>query len=71
MKKKIKKNKGIVFWIEGFSGSGKSTISKLITKSLNKRFGKTIVVSGDQLRKLFSRNKFSKKERTKNSYIFS
>ncbi len=71
MKKKIKKNKGIVFWIEGFSGSGKSTISKLVTKSLNKKFGKTIVVSGDQLRKLFSRNKFSKKERTKNSYIFS
>lgn len=71
MKKKIKKNKGIVFWIEGFSGSGKSTISKLITKPLNKKFGKTIVISGDQLRKLFSRNKFSKKERTKNSYIFS
>lgn len=71
MKKKLKKNKGIVFWIEGFSGSGKSTISKLTTKALNKNFGKTVVVSGDQLRKLFSRNKFSKKERTKNSYIFS
>ena len=40
MKKKIKKNKGIVFWIEGFSGSGKSSISKLITKSLNKNLEK-------------------------------
>ena len=41
---KNKKNKGIVFWIEGFSGSGKSTISKLIAKSLNKKFGKTILL---------------------------
>jgi adenylylsulfate kinase len=71
MKKKIKRNKGIIFWIEGFSGSGKSTISKLINKQINKKFGKTIVLSGDHLRKFFSRNKFSKKERIKNSYIFS
>jgi len=71
MKKKTNKNKGIVFWIEGFSGSGKSTISKSILKKIEKKFGKTVVLSGDHLRKLFSRNKFSKKERTKNSYIFS
>lgn len=71
MKIKLKKNKGVVFWIEGFSGSGKTTISKIIHKSINKKFGKTIILSGDQLRKLFSRNKYTKKERIKNSYIFS
>ena len=71
MKIKLKKNKGVVFWIEGFSGSGKTTVSKIIHKPINKKFGKTILLSGDQLRKLFSRNKYTKKERIKNSYIFS
>ena len=34
MKKKIitNKNKGILFWITGLSGSGKTTISKKIKK---------------------------------------
>ena len=71
MKIKLKKNKGVVFWIEGFSGSGKTTVSKIIHKPINKKFGQTILLSGDQLRKLFSRNKYTKKERIKNSYIFS
>ena len=34
MKKRIKlnKNKGILFWITGLSGSGKTTIAKKIKK---------------------------------------
>ena len=36
--KKIK-NKGILFWITGFSGSGKTQIAKKISKQISKHFG--------------------------------
>ena len=71
MKKKVNKKKGIVFWIEGFSGSGKSTISKLITKKLSKEYGQTLLLSGDILRKFFNKKGYSKKDRINNSYKFS
>ena len=64
----MNKKKGIVFWIEGFSGSGKTSISKNIQKEVSKMFGKTIILSGDILRKFFDRNGYSKKERIKISY---
>ena len=64
----MNKKKGIVFWIEGFSGSGKTSISKNIKKDLSKMFGKTIILSGDILRKFFDRSGYSKKERVKISY---
>ena len=70
-KAKIKKNIGIVFWIEGFSGSGKSTLSKLIFKFINKKFGPTIILSGDVLRKFFDKKGYSKKDRINNSIKFS
>ena len=34
---KLKKKFGIVFWIEGFSGSGKSALSKSIFKFISKK----------------------------------
>ena len=46
-KKKIKlmkiknKRKGILFWVTGLSGSGKSTISRKIAPYIKKNFGKT------------------------------
>lgn len=67
----MKNKKGIVFWIEGFSGSGKTTISKYIQKDISKLFGATIILSGDILRKFFDKNGYSKKDRIKNSYKFS
>ena len=47
MKKKIiiNKNKGILFWVTGFSGSGKTKISKKILKKISKLYGPTIEVS--------------------------
>lgn len=60
---KIKKNKGIVFWITGLSGSGKTTIAKKIKKQITKKYGATLIVSGDDLRDCFSFNFFSKKKR--------
>ena len=34
------KKKGIVFWITGLSGSGKSTIAKYIKKKIEKKIWK-------------------------------
>ena len=61
--KKIKKNKGILFWITGLSGSGKTTIAEKIKNSISKKYGYTITISGDDLRKKLNLNKFSRKHR--------
>ena len=37
MKKKLNKNKGILFWITGLSGSGKTTIAKNIFPIIKKK----------------------------------
>ena len=58
-----KKNKGILFWITGLSGSGKTTIAKKIKNDVEKKYGTTLNVSGDDLRKIFNYNKFTKKSR--------
>ena len=65
MKKRIitNKNKGILFWITGLSGSGKTTISKKIKKKIAKLYGPTLMISGDNLRKMFHFNKYTYEER--------
>tara|TARA_B100000989_G_scaffold296147_1_gene278748 strand:+ start:34535 stop:35068 length:534 start_codon:yes stop_codon:yes gene_type:complete len=60
---KIKKNIGIVFWVTGLSGVGKSTISELIQKKISKKFGPTIHINGDDLRKIFNLKKYDIKSR--------
>ena len=65
-KKIINNNKqGIVFWLTGYSGSGKTEISKLLYKKIEKKFGKTVRLSGDDLRILLNLNGYTKKERKK------
>ncbi len=73
MKKKVKilKNKGILFWITGLSGSGKTSISKKIFPSIKKRFGPTILISGDELRSIFYLNKYDRLSRVKNALSYS
>ena len=72
MKKiKITSNKGILFWITGLSGSGKTTIAKLVKKKISLRYGPTLLFSGDDLRKIFHLNKFDKKSRLSNGLKFS
>ena len=64
MKKiKLKKNKGILFWVTGLSGSGKTRIAKKIVSDITKSYGKTIVLSGDDIRNIFKLRGYSYKER--------
>ena len=60
---RLKKNKGILFWITGLSGSGKTAIAKKIKNNISNKYGPTVIVSGDDLRKIFNFKKFSKKDR--------
>ena len=57
------KNKGILFWITGLSGSGKTAIAKKIKKKISCLYGPTIELSGDDFRKIFKLNKYTKKAR--------
>ena len=50
---KLKKNNGILFWITGLSGSGKTTIAEKIKGEISKKYGQTLTISGDDLRKNF------------------
>jgi adenylylsulfate kinase-like enzyme len=63
---KIKnKKKGILFWITGLSGSGKTTLGKKIAKGIEKLHGPTIMISGDDIRKIFKLKGFEHKDRLK------
>ena len=60
---KLNKNKGIVFWITGLSGSGKTSIANKIKSNISNKYGPVITLSGDELRKIFNYKKFSRKYR--------
>lgn len=64
----IKKNKkkGILFWITGLSGAGKTSVANEIKKEISKKFGPTLVFNGDDLRKIFNLNKYDQKSRLEN-----
>ena len=61
--KNKKKKYGIVFWITGLSGSGKSTIGNKIAKNINKNFGKTVIIHGDDIRNIYNFKNYSPKDR--------
>ena len=65
--KKIKHKPGLL-WITGLSGSGKSTISKIIYDKLKKKYSNITLLDGDVLRKKLKISKlgsFSNSYRTK------
>ena len=68
---KINKKKGILFWITGLSGSGKTSVGKKVYKKISKKYGKTILLNGDDLRKIFNLKKFSYNERYKIALSYS
>tara|TARA_B100000989_G_C19489464_1_gene449088 strand:+ start:199 stop:729 length:531 start_codon:yes stop_codon:yes gene_type:complete len=64
MKKfKLTKKKGILFWITGLSGSGKTRVAKKIAYDIRKNYGKTVVLSGDDIRNIFQLKGYSYEER--------
>lgn len=73
MKKKIPKPG--VLWITGLSGAGKTTISNLVFKELNKKFIKIKRLDGDLLRRKLKINRdkktFTLAQRKKNGAIYS
>tara|TARA_A100000164_G_scaffold222951_1_gene197736 strand:- start:106 stop:627 length:522 start_codon:yes stop_codon:yes gene_type:complete len=60
---KKKNNKGILFWVTGYSGSGKTRISKKIYPQLKKIYGPTVLFSGDDIRRIFILRGYSPKDR--------
>ena len=60
---KINKNKGMLFWITGLSGSGKTTLGRKIKKDITKIYGPTIMISGDDIRKIFTLKGFEYNDR--------
>ena len=56
-------NKGILFWITGLSGSGKTTLAKKIKKNISKLYGPTIMISGDDIRRIFTLKGYNYNER--------
>ena len=63
MRKKINKKSGILFWITGLSGSGKTLLAKKIKKTISQRYGPTILISGDDIRNIFSLKGYTYRER--------
>ena len=70
MIKKYKK-KGILFWITGLSGSGKTTLAKKLFPYINKKYGLSVHLAGDNLRKILDLHGYSFKDRVSNSKKFT
>ena len=63
---KIKnKNKGVLIWITGLSGAGKTSLANQIKKEIKANYGPTLLINGDDLRKIFKLNKYDKSSRLK------
>ena len=61
----IIEKKSIVFWITGLSGSGKTKIGHKIKNNIIKKYGPTILFSGDDIRNIFDFKKYSPQDRLK------
>ena len=65
---KKNKKKGILFWIEGLSGAGKTCISRVVAKELRKNVSNLVLIQGNEMRTLLKLKGFTKKERTASSH---
>tara|TARA_B100001057_G_scaffold288717_1_gene288823 strand:+ start:488 stop:997 length:510 start_codon:yes stop_codon:yes gene_type:complete len=63
--KKKNKNKGVLIWITGLSGAGKTSLANQIKKKIKENYGPTLLINGDDLRKIFKLNKYDKSSRLK------
>jgi len=61
------RQKGVVLWLYGLSGSGKSTIANEVERRLHAEGRMTVILDGDNLRTGLNRNLgFSDEDRTEN-----
>lgn len=63
-------NKGILLWITGLSGSGKTSLGKILKNKFQKKYGKTILINGDDIRRIFKFKKYDYNERYKLSISY-
>tara|TARA_B110000977_G_C10797683_1_gene385058 strand:+ start:47 stop:589 length:543 start_codon:yes stop_codon:yes gene_type:complete len=64
-------DKGILFWITGLSGSGKTSLAKKIFPIIKKKYGPTVHLDGDSLRNILNLNGYSYNERLSNTKIYN
>ena len=60
---KNNKKKGVLFWIEGFSGAGKTSISRVTARILRKEISNLVLIQGNEMRSLLQLKGFTKKKR--------
>ena len=68
---KLDKKKGILFWITGLSGAGKTSISNKIYHSVKNKYGKTLYINGDEMRKIFELKSYDNSDRKKGAIKYS
>lgn len=57
---------GMVIWITGLSGAGKSTVARLLRRALEERGHSTVLLDGDELRAVFpGGDRFDRESRLK------
>ena len=57
----INKKEGVLFWITGLAGSGKSSIARYLLQKFRNIYGPSIIVSGDNLRNIHGLENIQKK----------
>ena len=66
-KEKLLGQRGVVLWLYGLSGSGKSTIANEVERTLHAEGRMTVILDGDNLRTGLNRNLgFTDEDRTEN-----
>ena len=61
--KSKKKQIGILFFMTGLSGAGKTSLAKAILPFIEKKYGKTIILSSEKLRSIFKLKGYDLKSR--------
>ena len=65
------KEKGILFWITGLSGAGKTSISSKIYHRIKSKYGKTLYINGDEMRKIFDLKSYDNADRKRGGIKYS
>tara|TARA_B100000989_G_scaffold53782_1_gene36047 strand:+ start:14978 stop:15460 length:483 start_codon:yes stop_codon:yes gene_type:complete len=61
-----------VYWVTGISGVGKTTFAKILQKELKNKKIKSIIIDGDEIRKILNKqDQYEKKDRIDLAMIYS